>query len=211
MGFTDADGDGVREAAQEITCDITTDLEGTTKTQTIKAGTKLAMTLNTTAGNVMREDTTLLFQQNMRDIGVEVTLDYLAANVFFEDGPDGPLFGRRFDLGEFAWLTGVQPPVALYYCSEVPGEENSWAGQNETGWCNAEYDRAGKAAATTLEREGSLPLYHQAQQIFMQELPVLPLFARVKVMGTGPTVVNFRPNPTVNSETWNIEAWGFSE
>jgi peptide/nickel transport system substrate-binding protein len=211
MGFQDQDGDGVREAVEDITCEVTTDIEGTTETKTIPAGTPLQLTLNTTEGNVMREDTTLLFQQNMADIGVEVTLDYLAAEVFFEDGPDGPLFGRRFDLGEFAWLTGVQPPVGLYYCTEVPGEENAWAGQNQTGWCNPEYDRIAKQASTTLEREESLPLYHQAQQIFSEELPVLPLFARVKVMASSPDLVNFKPNATVNSETWNIEAWGFAE
>ncbi len=120
LGFTDADGDGYREASEDITCTVTTDLEGTTKDQLIPAGTPLELTLNTTAGNQMRQETTLLFQQNMKDIGVKVNLEYLAANVFFGDGPDGPLFGRRFDLGQFAWLTGVQPPVGLYYCTRDP-------------------------------------------------------------------------------------------
>lgn len=210
MGFTDGDGDGYREASKDITCTITTDLEGTTKDQLIPAGTPLELTLNTTAGNQMRQDTTLLLQQNMKDIGVKVNLEYLDANVFFQDGPDGPLFGRRFDLGEFAWLTGVQPPVGLYYCSEIPSEENNWAGQNETGWCNTQYDQAGKTASTTLERADSLPFYYAAQGFFMEDLPVMPLFARVKVMATSPDLVNFKPNPTVNSETWNIETWGYA-
>jgi peptide/nickel transport system substrate-binding protein len=211
LGFTEKDAEGYRSAAQEIKCTITTGLDGATKEQVIPAGTKLELTLNTTAGNTMRQDTTLLFQQNMKDIGVKVNLDYLDANVFFQDGPDGPLFGRRFDLGEFAWLTGVQPPVNLYFCTEIPSEENSWAGQNETGWCNPKYDQAGKTASTTLERAESLPMYYEAQKYFMDELPVMPLFARVKVMATSPNLVNFEPNPTVNSETWNIETWGFKE
>ncbi len=210
IGFTDADGDGTREAAEDITCTITMDLEGNTKDQVIPAGTPLELTLNTTQGNVMREETTLLFQANMDNIGVGINLEYLPANVYFGDGPDGPLFGRRFDLGEFAWLTGVQPPVGLYYCTEVPSEENSWGGQNETGYCNPEYDAVSKQAENTLERPDALPLYHEAQKIFSDELPVLPLFARVKVMATRSNVVNFMPNPTVNSETWNVETWGFA-
>jgi peptide/nickel transport system substrate-binding protein len=210
-GFADGDGDGTLEATADVTCDISTDVEGGTKSQLIPAGTPLAFTLNTTAGNVMREETTLLFQQNMKDIGIDVTLEYLAADVFFADGPDGPLFGRRFDLGEFAWLTGVQPPVGLYYCTEIPAEENSWAGQNQTGWCNPEYDRIGKQAENTLSRDESLPMYSEAQAIFSDELPVIPLFARVKVMATNPNLVNFMPNATVNSETWNIETWGYAE
>jgi peptide/nickel transport system substrate-binding protein len=211
LGFTDGNGDGYREASKDITCSVTTDLNGTTKDQVIKAGTPLELTLNTTAGNPMRQDTTLLFQQNMKDIGVKVNLEYLDSKVFFQDGPDGPLFGRRFDLGEFAWLTGVQPPVGLYYCTEIPSEKNKWAGQNETGWCNPKYDQAGKKASTTLKRSEALPFYTEAQGYFMDELPVLPLFARVKVMATAPNVVNFAPNPTVNSETWNIETWGYAE
>jgi peptide/nickel transport system substrate-binding protein len=210
IGFVDGDGDGVREATEDITCTVTTDVDGNTKDQVIPAGTPLEFTLNTTEGNQMREEATLLFQQNMVDIGVKVNLEYLAANIFFEDGPDGPLFGRRYDLGQFAWLTGVQPPVGLYWCTETPSEENSWAGQNETGWCSPEYDKISKQADNTLERAKALPMYHQAQQIFSENLPVLPLFARVKVMATTPDVVNFMPNPTVNAETWNIETWGFA-
>lgn len=211
LGFTDGDGDGIREASKDITCTITTDVNGTTKDQTIPAGTALELTLNTTEGNALREQSTLLFQQNMKDIGIQVNLEYLAAAVYFEDGPEGPLFGRRFDLGQFGWLTGVQPPVGLYYCSEIPSEENAWAGQNETGWCDPEYDQTAKRADTTLKRDEALPLYHEAQRIFSESVPVLPLFARVKVFDTRPEVVNFKPNPTINSETWNVEAWGFAE
>jgi len=211
LGFTDGDNDGIREASKDITCTITTDLQGGTKEQVIPAGTKLELKLNTTEGNVLREQSTLLFQQNMKEIGMQVNLEYLAAGIYFEDGPKGPLFGRTFDLGQFGWLTGVQPPVGLYWCSEIPAEGNAWAGQNETGWCNPEYDKVSKQADTTLERDASLPLYHEAQRIFSEDLPVLPLFARVKVFGTRPDVVNFKPNPTINSETWNVEAWGFAE
>ena len=210
LGFVDADGDGIREAQEDITCTITTDVDGSTKDQVIPAGTPLELTLNTTSGNEMRQQSTLLFQSNMNEIGVGINLEYLEAGTYFSDGPDGPLFGRRFDLGQFAWLTGVQPPVGLYWCTEVPSEENAWAGQNETGWCNPDYDKISKQADNTLERAEALPLYQQAQEMFTENLPVMPLFARVKVMGTSPDVVNFAPNPTVNSETWNIETWGFA-
>jgi peptide/nickel transport system substrate-binding protein len=209
LGFQDADGDGVREAQTDITCTIG-QVGGTTKDQIIPAGTPLTFVLNTTQGNEMRTQTTLLFQQNMKDIGVGVELEYLVSDVFFDTTDAGPLTGRRFDLAQFAWLTGVQPPVALYYCENVPSPDNSWAGQNSTGWCNPDYDRLAKLADTTLERAAALPSYAEAQAIFSDELPVLPLFARVKVMATRPGLMNFQPNATVNSETWNIETWGFA-
>lgn len=213
LGFADDDNnpDTPRVASKDITCTVTTGLDGATADKVIKQGTKLELTLNTTKGNKMREDSTLLFQAFMKDIGVGINLEYQEAAVLFGDGPDGTLYGRKFDLGQFAWLTGVQPPTSLYWCSEIPSEENAWAGQNETGWCNPAYDQVAKEADNTLARAEALPKYHEAQKMFTDDLPVMPLFARVKVMATAPDVVNFKPNPTVNSETWNIETWGYKE
>ncbi len=209
-GFTDPDGDGVRSAAQDVTCTVVTGVDGATTDKVIPAGTALEMTLNTTKGNVMREETTLLFQQNMADIGIKVNLEYLPADTLFAKTEEGPLTGRRYDLGEFAWVSGVSPSVGLYWCDQIPTPENNWAGQNNPGFCNPEYDKVSKTADNTLERAEALPMYHEAQKIFSDELPVLPLFARVKVMAAKPEVMNFKPNATVSSETWNIETWGFA-
>jgi peptide/nickel transport system substrate-binding protein len=210
LGFTDANNDGVREAQKDIVCTID-DPGGNPLEQTIPAGTPLELTLNTTAGNDMRQQTTLQFQRNMKDIGVKVNLEYVSREVLFERREDAPLTGRRYDAAEFAWLTGVQPPVDLYVCDMIPTAANEWSGLNNTGWCNPEYDRVGKQAETMLERAEAVPLFAQAQKLFTEDLPVIPLFARVKVMATSPRVMNFKPNATVNSETWNIETWGFSE
>ena len=48
----------------------------------------------------------------------------------FADGPEGPLFGRHFDLGSFAWLTGVEPPCGLYLCTQWPSEPRGSACQS---------------------------------------------------------------------------------
>lgn len=207
MGFTDADSNGVREASHTITCTVAVDLDGTTKDKVIAAGTPLELDLITTQGNAMREETTLLFQQDMVAIGVKINLEYLPANVFFAEGPRGPLYGRSFDLAQFAWTTGALPPIGLFFCTEIPSEDTSWGGNNPAGWCNPEFDRLGKLATTALERNDSLSLFHQAQRIFADEIPVLPLFAKVMVMAANPQLVNFRPDATVSSETWNIEEW----
>jgi peptide/nickel transport system substrate-binding protein len=47
--------------------------------------------------------------------------------------------------------------------------------------------------------------HHQAAvRIFTQELPVIPLFARVKTAVTLPTLLNFQLDSTQPSELWNI-------
>lgn len=182
-GWTDSDGDGFVD----------------------KDGQIFEVSLGTTSGNKLREQATQLFQQYMKDIGIKVNLEYLPSSVWFADGPDGPLFGRRFDLGQFAWLTGVEPPGNLYTCSEICGPDNGWAGQNETGYCNPEYDKWVNAAYGTLSKTEQKTDWAEALKIWSDELPVLPLFARPKVAATRPEVTGFVLDPTENSEMWNVE------
>jgi peptide/nickel transport system substrate-binding protein len=170
-----------------------------------KGGALLEVTLQTSAGSRVREQITQLFQQQMNELGIKVKLDYLPSNVLTAQAPDGPLFGRRFDLAEFAWLTGVEPPGDIYTCVDIPSAENRWAGHNLTGWCNKRYDEAVNKAKSTLDKDEQKKYWAEAQQIFMQELPALPLFARLKVAAARPNVSGLIVDPTEDSEMWNIE------
>ena len=88
-----------RSSKKERRQQVVIDLEGNTETRTIAAGTPLEVEVSTTSGRPYREQTTLLMQQDLKDAGIGVNLEYRPANIFFEDGPDGPVFGRRFDVG----------------------------------------------------------------------------------------------------------------
>ena len=46
--------------------------------------------------------------------------------------------------------------------------------------------------------------HKEAQRIFSQEVPVIPLFLRLKVAAARPEVLNFGVDPTQNSELYNI-------
>jgi peptide/nickel transport system substrate-binding protein len=182
-GWTDTDGDGYAD----------------------KDGQIFESEIGTTTGNAMREQMTQIFQQYMKDIGIKININLMPASVWFADGPDGPLFGRRFDLGEFAWLTGVEPPVDLYMCEQVPTPDTAWGGQNETGWCNEEYDKFANIVLGSLSQSERDEALASALAIWSDELPVLPMFARIKVAATRPEVTGFVMDPTENSEMFNIE------
>jgi peptide/nickel transport system substrate-binding protein len=195
VGFVDGDGDGIREHTD---------------------GTAFNVTLGTTTGNEMRQQLTQIFKENMIECGINVELYYLPSGEWFADGPDGVLFGRRFDLGEFAWLTGVDPSCGLYLSSAITGpvEEinpksglayGGWGNSNPTGWSNAEYDGVCNTALSSLPGTPEYEEAHkEAQRIFSQEVPVIPLFLRLKVAAARPEVCNFFVDPTQNSELYNI-------
>jgi peptide/nickel transport system substrate-binding protein len=192
VGWVDSDGDGVREAKG---------VEG------IADGTLLEFKWQSTTA-AMRVTYMQIFQQNMADCGMKVNLENMSATEYFADGPDGPVFGRRYDLASFAWLTGVQPPCNLYLGSEWPSEDNGWAAQNNPGFINADFDAACNKALQSLPRTAEEAEGHkEAQRIFSEQLPVLPLFLRLKLAAIRPEVKGFIMDPTENSEMWNIEAF----
>jgi peptide/nickel transport system substrate-binding protein len=179
----------------------------------IPAGTLLEFNYWTTSAT-QRQQATQLLAQTAAECGMQVNLEYWDAGEYFADGPDGPLFGRRFDIGQFAWLTGVEPPCNLYLTSEIPGpiEEGfaGWGGGNDAGWSDPDFDAACNAALQSLPGEASYDENHLlAQEIFADQLPVVPLYLRLKLAGTRPDMCNFVMDPTANSEMWNIEEFDY--
>ncbi|MCX7792384.1 MAG: peptide ABC transporter substrate-binding protein, partial [Chloroflexaceae bacterium] len=121
--------------------------------------------------------------------------------------PDGPLFRRTFQLALFAWIAGPDPRGwERWSCIGVPSEKNGWTGNNFAGWCFFEADRAIRIATTSLAREERAAAYLRQQQLFTQELPVLPLFQRIDVTLAGPSLSGVEPDPTAPI-TWNIADW----
>ncbi len=192
VGWTDSDSDGVLEAKG---------VEG------VPDGTKFEVKWQSTTA-AMRVQYMQLYQQDLAACGIKVNLENMPASEFFADGPDGPLFGRQFDLGSFTWVTGVEPSCDLYMTELIPSADNGWAGQNETGFSSTEYDAACKRALQALPgSEDYIQGHKEAQRIFSEQLPVVPLFLRLKIAAYRPEVSGFIMDPTQNSEMWNIESF----
>lgn len=112
---------------------------------------------------------------------------------------------HRWELEE-RWLNTEQMIERLAY-SNIPGRDNAGQGQNYSGWCNEEANRATvEAALLDLDLLERRPLYEQQQAIFAQELPVVPLFSRPRVAASRPDICGIELGP-VDPITWNIGAW----
>jgi peptide/nickel transport system substrate-binding protein len=195
VGFIDSDGDGIREYY--------------TDRGTSWEGEPFVIDLGTTTGNDMRQQMTQIFKENMLACGIDVTLYYVPSSEWFADGPDGPLFGRRYDLGEFAWVSAVQPSCNLYLTSQISGPEEEgfggWGASNNTGWSNEAFDLACNTALSSLPGTAEYEESHkEAQRIFSQEVPVIPAFLRLIVAAARPNVVGFGVDPTGGTELQNI-------
>jgi peptide/nickel transport system substrate-binding protein len=190
-------------------------------------GTPLAFTYRTSQAELRRQAAEIL-AESLAGCGIEVNLEFSEVEQLYAPGPEGPLFGRRFEMAQLAWATGMQPPCDLFTSNEVPGAPQGswipfgglearpfprgWGGQNETGYSNPEYDRACRAALEALPGEPGFAESHaQAQQIFAADLPVVPLYRQVKLAVTRPDFCGFELDPTARSEMWNIENFDVGE
>jgi peptide/nickel transport system substrate-binding protein len=184
-------------------------------------GTPLEFSYGTTSAT-QRQQATQVMAESMALCGMKVNLEYYPASEWFADGPDGALFGRRTDLGQFAWLTGVEPSCNLYQTENIPGDPTEinpytgklytfgWGGQNQTGWSNPEFDQVCNAALQSLPGQDAYVDNHiKAQELFGENLPVVPLYLRLKLAATRPDFCNFIMDPTNNSEMWNVEEFGY--
>ncbi len=201
-------------------------------------GTLLEFNFWTTTAT-QRQKATKILAASLAECGVKVNLEYWVSGEYFADGPEGPLFGRKFDMGQFAWLTGVQPPCYLWISEKIPGEsdltvsEVPWLrealgpdadleaiafpygwdgpiGQNNTGYANPEYDAACETALSLFPGQEGYEYYHlEAQRIFAEDLPIIPLYLRLKLAVTRPDFCGFFLDPTARSEMWNIEEFGY--
>ncbi len=106
----------------------------------VPAGTPLAVNYWTTSA-LQRRQVSEILARSLGQCGVQVNVKYFDQNDFYAQGPDGPLFGRKFDLAEYAIGTnGTQPPCSWFFISEIPANENKWVGVNVSGYSNADFD-----------------------------------------------------------------------
>ena len=165
--------------------------------------TPLQLTLTYNNSSEVRQKAVTIFQENMADCGVEVTLQALPAPELFD--PRGPVFGREFELVVFPWLSGVTPPCELYTSGAIPTAENKWQGNNNTGWRDEAFDAACAQAGSATWNSADYVLGHQqALRLFAENVPVIPLFAYLNVAAAQAHVLNYDLDPTQPSELWNL-------
>jgi peptide/nickel transport system substrate-binding protein len=53
--------------------------------------------------------------------------------------------------------------------------------------------------------------HYQAQSIFAEELPALPLYLRIKLVVTRPDMCGVKVDPSADSALWNLESFEYGD
>lgn len=199
-GWIDDDGD-------PATPRIAQDVEG------VPDGTLLEFSYYV-ANSPRQQEAAGLLRASMAECGVQANVEIWDRPEYTAPGPEGPIFGRSFDVSHFAWVwvAGVEPPCNLYLSSAIPSEENGWDGANVSGFTDEEYDAACLDALQLLPGQPNYERHHrEAQTIFAEQLPVVPLYPWFKLAATNPELRGFEMDITARSEMWNIEEFRYGE
>lgn len=139
-------------------------------------GERLSLEMTTTAGNRVRELVQQVLQSQWRQIGVEVRIRNEPPRVFSAE----TLNRRKISgMAMYAWYSSPENvPRTTLHSEEIPTAENGWRGQNYPAFRNAEMDATLEAMETELDAAKRQALAARMQQIYAEELPILPLYFR---------------------------------
>jgi peptide/nickel transport system substrate-binding protein len=166
---------------------------------------RLSLTFSTTAGNRTRESVQQVLQGQWRAVGVEVRISNQPARVLFGD----TLPQRKFELLMYAWVLSVFSGCeGLYTADTIPGPANNFSGQNIPGYKNDEVTKLCHAVEEELDQAKRVQMMHRVQDLWLEDLPVLPLYVRSDYVGWKANLSNVKPTGTSSAAlTWNSAAW----
>jgi len=168
-------------------------------------GERLTIELMTTAGNRSRELVEQVLQSQWRAVGIDARIRNEPARVFF-----GETVSKRKFTGAamFAWLSSPENvPRTTLRSDQIPSQENNWAGQNYTGFRNAEMDRLIDAIEVELDRDKRKALWSRLQRLYAEELPVIPLYWRAEAYVLPKWLSGVRPTGHQITTTMWVEEW----
>ena len=188
-GYTDTDGDGVRETPDGEPMSI----------------------LYQTSTNAVRQDFQALIKQWWEELGLEVELRNIDSSVFFGGDPGSPDTFQKFyaDVEMYAdTFNGTDPQsyLAKGLCEQAPSPANQWQGENIGRFCMEEYDALWNELAGTASFEERARIGRELNDMIVQNGGMIPLVHRGRLSAHANTLGGVDLN-VWDSELWNIADW----
>jgi peptide/nickel transport system substrate-binding protein len=168
-------------------------------------GDTLSLEFMTTAGNRTRELVQQVLQSQWKALGIQVKIINQPARVFFGETMDE----RKYTgLGMYAWISSPESvPRTSLHSAYVPTANNGYEGQNYPGFKNIELDDLIDAIEVELDFEKRRALWRRLQEIYVSEVPVIPLYFRANAFLLPPWLHGVEPTGHQYPTTLWIENW----
>ncbi|MBI4278342.1 MAG: peptide ABC transporter substrate-binding protein [Armatimonadetes bacterium] len=169
-------------------------------------GERFEISIMTTAGNAIREQTQQIMKDHLRAVGIDLKIDNRPASVLF-----GQITRRRQypHLVMYAWVfSPVTDGFALWHSRQIPREANNYEGNNTPGYSNPEVDRLEEAIVQELDEAKRKQLLMRQQEIWAEDLPSIPLVFRLALLTNKKSIRNVKPVQLGSVYLpWNANEW----
>jgi peptide/nickel transport system substrate-binding protein len=132
-----------------------------------REGKPFRFTLITNSGNDTRRDVAVLVQRQLREVGIDVHLEFYEWSVFIKDFIDT----RHFDACVLGWSLSVDPDAyEIWHSSQVE------KGFNFISYSNPEVDRHLVEGRTEYNQEKRKQIYWRIHELIAEDQPYTFLF-----------------------------------
>lgn len=148
-GYRDTDGDGVREMPPG----------------SLEPGRPLELRYYTQTNDQSTIDAAPFISAWLEDIGIRAEVSAMSSGRLGNE-----LNAGTYDLFHWGWIPDPDPDSILSYfqCDQRPPDGRTY-GNNDTYYCNPEYDRLYQQQRATLDPQERLEIIHEMQRIFYED------------------------------------------
>lgn len=183
-----------------------------------KDGKRFELNFTTTSGNRVRERVQQIIIRDLRAVGIDAKVANQPSAVVFDDAFINRASEGKWDMFMFAYTQDPALEDASLLASKtvsgeanIPTAANGFSGQSIAGWSSAEFDRLATQANTEFDPARRKQLFARMQDIYADELPILPLYNRSNVVTFATGLVNYTFSGANQYPGWNAWTLGWSQ
>ncbi|MBN1581246.1 MAG: transporter substrate-binding domain-containing protein [Anaerolineae bacterium] len=183
-GWVDSNGDGTRD----------------------KDGVELVLRYSTTQGREVREQTQVVAQQNLADVGIGIEIMNNSYDTMWNSyGEDGPIATGQYDIAQWSDTSNFpDPSESQWLCSEIPSDESP-EGSNWYGICDAELDAAVQAQEVEMDPNARIELFHEIGRIINEKVYWVGVWHDNDVWAINTRLMNAKISGA--DPFWNVYEW----
>jgi peptide/nickel transport system substrate-binding protein len=187
-GWTDSDGDGIRDKVID--------------------GQKVDLRLRyVTNDRQLRQNVQAVVQQQWAQVGIGAELVNYSSDIYWNSYNDGgPQAQGLYDIAEYSSVGSFPDPEASdnWLCDQISSADNP-DGINWQGYCNPRLDALLKRQAVTLDLDERIRLYHEIQQIMYDEVIYIGMWKDPDLW----SIHRRLQGVSLSGATpfWNVHAW----
>jgi len=159
-------------------------------------GQRLSLTYVTSVGYTEGIKFAPVFQQDMKQLGVEISVKTYPTSLLFAAKNSGGIVNNgKFDVLWTGWIGGVDPDDdTLWACDQMPPQ-----GFNLSQYCDPRIDEQERIALTSYDQDVRRAAYWRIQKLLNEDVPVDFLFWTHLHDAVRDGIEGYQPAPTVTS------------